>query len=262
VTRIPELPDVEGFRRRLARHAGGRIRGVEVLDAGVVRNTSAAGLHRALTGRHLEQPERRGKWLLARTDGPVLLLHFGMTGSLEWNGAPHPHDRVVLQLNDGELRYRDQRKLQGLWLAHDDEEAARITGPVGPDALGLPKAELQNRLASKRTGLKAALMDQATVAGLGNLVNDEVLWRARLHPNRRPGSLSPAEWGRLHRALGSVLRSSVKEGRVPRRRSWLTGVRDDRQPTCPRCRAALRRTKTAGRTTVWCPSCQLPSNGR
>ena len=254
---MPELPDVEGFRRRLARHAGGRrIRSVEVLDAGVVRNTSAAGLRRALTGRHLERPQRRGKWLLAPTDGPLLLLHFGMTGSLEWNGEPHPHDRVILHLDDGDLRYRDQRKLQGLWLAHDDEEAARITGPEGPDALGLPKAKLQERLAGKRSGLKAALMDQATVAGLGNIVNDEVLWRARLHPDRRPGSLTPAEWGRLHRALGHVLRTSVKKGEVPRGRSWLTGVRDERHPSCPRCKTALRRTKTGGRTTLWCPSCQ------
>jgi formamidopyrimidine-DNA glycosylase len=232
---------------------------VEVLDAGVVRNTSAAGLRRALTGRHLDQPERRGKWLLAPTDGPVLLFHFGMTGSLEWNGEPHRHDRVVLHLDDGELRYRDQRKLQGLWLAHGEEEAARITGPEGPDALGLSKATLQERLARKRTGLKGALMDQATVAGLGNMVTDEVLWRARLHPGRRPGSLTPTEWTRLHRAMGSVLRESVKEGRVPPRPSWLTGVRDERHPRCPRCREALRRTKSGGRTTLWCPACQPPS---
>jgi formamidopyrimidine-DNA glycosylase len=256
---MPELPDVEGFRRRLERHARGRrIMEVEVLDAGVVRNSDAARLRQALAGRRLEQPERRGKWLLAPTDGPVLLLHFGMTGSLEWDAEPHPHDRVVLTLDGGELRYRDQRKLQGLWLAHDDEEAARILGPQGPDALGLPKARLRERLVGKRTGLKAALMDQAVVAGLGNIVTDEILWRARLHPDRRPGSLSPAEWDRLHRALGSVLRESVKEGHVPPRRSWLTGVRDERHPTCPRCQAALRRTRSGGRATLWCPACQSP----
>ena len=258
---MPELPDVEGFRRRLARHgAGRRIREIEVLDAGVVRNTRPATLRRLLEGRRLASPERRGKWLLAPTDGPTLLLHFGMTGSLEWNAESHRHDRVVLRLEGGELRYRDQRKLQGLWLAHDDEEAAAIMGCQGPDALGLRKAELRERIAAKRTGIKTALMDQTVVAGLGNMISDEVLWRAHLHPGRRPGSLTSAEWDRLHRGLGTVLRAAVKEGRVPPRPSWLTGVRDEDHPACPRCGTQLRRTKSGGRTTLWCPACQ-PSPG-
>ena len=254
---MPELPDVEGFRRRLERHGRGRRIGtVDVLDAGVVRNASTATLRRRLTGRRLSRPERRGKWLLAPTDGPVLLLHFGMTGSLEWEAEPHRHDRVVFHLDGGDLRYRDQRKLQGLWLARDEDEAARIIGPQGPDALGLAKHRLQERLAERKSGLKAALMDQTAVAGLGNIVTDEVLWRARLHPGRPPGSLAPPEWDRLHRALATVLRTSVKEGQVPPRTSWLTGVRDECHPTCPRCGTTLRRTRTAGRATLWCPSCQ------
>jgi formamidopyrimidine-DNA glycosylase len=175
--------------------------------------------------------------------------------SLEWNTEPHRHDRVVLRLDGGELRYRDQRKLQGLWLARDDE-AAGIVGRHGPDALGVTKTQLRERLAGKRTGIKAALMDQAVVAGLGNIVTDEVLWRAHLHPGRRPGSLTTAEWDRLHRGLGSVLRASVKEGQVPPRQSWLTGVRDEDHPACPRCHAELRRTRSGGRTTLWCPACQ------
>ncbi|MDQ3945824.1 MAG: Fpg/Nei family DNA glycosylase, partial [Actinomycetota bacterium] len=195
---------------------------------------------------------------LARTDGPILLIHFGMTGSLEWDREPHRHDRVVFRFDGGELRYRDQRKLQGLWLAHNDEEAAGVVGDQGPDALGLSKGRLRERLAGRRSGLKAAFMDQAVVAGLGNIVTDEILWRARLHPARRPGSLTSVDWTRLHRALGSVLRSSVKAGHVPARRSWLTGVRDDHEPVCPRCQAVLRRTKSGGRSTLWCPACQPP----
>ncbi len=254
---MPELPDVEGFRRRLDRHGRGRrIRDIDVLDTGVIRNCDVRRLRRALRGRHLRGPERRGKWLLAPTDGPTLLLHFGMTGSLEWDGEPHRHDRVVFHLDGGELRYRDQRKLQGLWLADDDEDAADIIGRQGPDALGLPKNRLRERVAGRRTKLKAALMDQTVVAGLGNIVTDEVLWRARLHPDRRPGALTPPEWDRLHRALGTVLRASVKEGHVPPRPSWLTGVRDERHPACPRCRTPLRRTRSGGRTTLWCPACQ------
>jgi formamidopyrimidine-DNA glycosylase len=254
---MPELPDVEGFRRLLERHGKGRrIRDVEVLDDTVVRNTNPATLRRGLAGRHLEPPERRGKWLVAPTDGPTLLLHFGMTGSLEWDAEPHRHDRVVFHLDGGELRYRDQRKLQGLWLIHDDDDAAGVVGRQGPDALGLTKARLREQLAGKRAGVKAALMDQTVVAGLGNIVTDEVLWRAHLHPDRQAASLASAEWDRLHRALGSVLRTSVKEGHVPPRRSWLTGVRDEQHPACPRCHAKLRRTRRGGRSTLWCPACQ------
>jgi formamidopyrimidine-DNA glycosylase len=254
---VPELPDVEGFRRTLERHTRrGRIKDVEVTDAGVVRNTDPATFRRALRGHRFHTPQRRGKWLVASTDGPVLLIHFGMTGSLEWDAEPHRHDRMVLRLDGHELRYRDLRKLQGLWLAHDEEEAARIIGRQGPDAWGITKAQLKERLSGKRTGLKVALMDQAVVAGLGNLLTDELLWRARLNPQRRPHALTPTEWGRLHRALGRVLKDSIEVGHVPRRDSWLTGVRDDSDPACPRCRRALRRTRIGGRTTLWCPTCQ------
>jgi formamidopyrimidine-DNA glycosylase len=254
---MPELPDVEEFRRRLARHARNtKIRDVEVLDPGVVRNTDPATLRRALTGRRLKAPQRRGKWLVAPTDGPVLLIHFGMTGSLEWDADAHRHDRTVFQIDGHELRYRDLRKLQGLWLAQNDEEAARIIGRQGPDAWHITRAQLEERLSAKRTGLKVALMDQAVVAGLGNLLSDEVLWRARLHPQRRTGSLSSPEWNRLHRQLGRILEQSVDAGQVPRRRSWLTGVRDDPDPVCPRCRRPLRRQRVGGRTTLWCPACQ------
>jgi formamidopyrimidine-DNA glycosylase len=121
---MPELPDVEHFRRTFARSAAGRtVREVVVTDRGILRDVDARELHRALRGRRFEQPERRGKWLVAPTDGPVLVIHFGMTGDLEW--APdasgrHPHDRVVLVPDVGELRYRNMRKLGGLWMAHDE----------------------------------------------------------------------------------------------------------------------------------------------
>ncbi|MEW6472577.1 MAG: DNA-formamidopyrimidine glycosylase family protein [Actinomycetota bacterium] len=254
---MPELPDVEGFRRRLERHGRrGRIKDVDVIDAGVVRNADGAGFRRALVGHRFRSPQRRGKWLVAPTDGPVLLMHFGMTGSLEWDAEPHRHDRMVLRLDGHELRYRDQRKLQGLWLADDDEEAARIIGRQGPDAWGITRAQLEERLSGKRTGLKAALMDQAVIAGLGNIVTDEVLWRARLNPQRRPSSLNADEWGRLHRSLRRVLKDSIEAGHVPAERSWLTSRRTEPDPACPRCRRPLQRTRSGGRTTLWCPACQ------
>lgn len=258
---MPELPDVEGFLRLFRRRAAGRrVERVEVPDRGVLRNTSPQGLGRALRGRKLERPHRHGKWLLAPTDGePTLVFHFGMTGELAWADAGeerHPHDRVVLRVDGGELRYRDQRKLQGLWLARRAGDVERITAGQGPDALGLDREELAGRLEGRRGGLKSALMDQGVVAGLGNLLTDEVLWRARLHPTTPAGSLAGAELTRLHRALTEVLRESVKEGCVPPRRHWLTGRRDDDEPACPRCGTRLQVGRAGGRRSLWCPRCQ------
>src|SRR5438093_9443738 len=142
---MPELPDVEGFRRYLARHAQGRcIERVEVADAGVLRNVSARELDRALRGHRFEAPRRHGKWLMAGTDGPSVLIHFGMTGLLHWapeDGNRHRHDRVIFVLDRGELRYRDLRKLRGLWLAHGRDQEAQVLGRQGPDALDVGERE-------------------------------------------------------------------------------------------------------------------------
>ncbi|HWC38252.1 MAG TPA: DNA-formamidopyrimidine glycosylase family protein [Acidimicrobiales bacterium] len=259
---MPELADVEGYRRRLSNHGRGRrIAAVEVGDAGVLRNTTSRGLSRALRSRRLEEPERRGKYLLAHTDGPTLLLHFGMTGELSWSNSRddrHRHDRVVLVLDgEGELRYRDQRKLQGIWLATGGADEARATvGDQGPDAGGLGRHELEERVGASRAQLKPTLMDQRVVAGLGNLLTDEILWQARLHPQQQAAGLSPEQWRRLHRSLTRVLRTSVDQGRVPPRPSWLTGARDSSEAPCPRCSSRLRRIRVGGRTTVICPRCQ------
>ncbi|ALC24905.1 Fpg/Nei family DNA glycosylase [Streptomyces pristinaespiralis] len=258
---MPELPDVEGFREVLDSCARGkRIERVEVHDAGVLHGVTVARLGRALQGRRFAEPARHGKWLLARTDGPTLMMHFGMTGQLVCCRAgdpPDPHDRVVLALGREELRFRDQRKLQGLWLAEDpDADVARILHGQGPDALSLDRAAFKDLLSRRRGRVKAALTDQSVLAGLGNLLADEILWRAGLRPTRRADRLDDAELGRLHSEMRRTLRSSVRAGRVPPRRSWLTGRRDDSDPTCPRCDGPLSRGRVGGRGTVWCPRCQ------
>ncbi|MFD7502935.1 Fpg/Nei family DNA glycosylase [Streptomyces sp. NPDC059850] len=258
---MPELPDVEGFRRTLSSCAQGhRIERVEVADPGVLRGVTAARLRRELEGRRFAAPRRHGKWLIAPTEGATLILHFGMTGGLVCRSGDDPPERfgrVTLTLDDGhQLRYHDQRKLRGLWLAATDADVDRVLGEQGPDALSLGRAELDTLLAGRRGRVKATLTDQSVVAGLGNLLGDEILWRARVHPKSRTGDLGPDERRRLHTALRGVLRTSVRAGQVPPRPSWLTGHRDDPDPHCPRCGRPLRRAKIAGRTSTWCPRCQ------
>lgn len=254
---MPELPDVEGFRRYLAAHAEGqRVVGVEVPDREIVRNRTPQSLGRAIAGTKIATPRRHGKWLLAPVGDVELLLHFGMTGGLSWSTgdlARDPYDRLIVVCEGGELRYNNMRRFGGVWLARDDAERTSVTGPLGPDAATLDRAGFEQLLARRRGGVKAALMDQRLVAGIGNLLSDEILWRARIRPTATVQSLSPARRRRLYDALHAAVSESIRYGRVPHGTRWLTRVRDDRDASCPRCQARLRRATVAGRTACWCP---------
>jgi formamidopyrimidine-DNA glycosylase len=259
---VPELPDVEGFRRLLhARAVGQTIIAVDIADPGVVRNRSAPDFARNLAGRRFAEPDRRGKWLLAPTDGPTILFHFGMTGSLRWDdadGEDRRFDRIVIRFGNEKLVYQDQRKLRGVWLADDEDAVTAVIGEQGPDALGLSARRLEERLEDHRGALKPVLMDQRVLAGLGNMLSDEVLWQARIHPARRFGDLDPSERRKLSRTLQRALQTSARAGSIPRRPTWLSSQRSLPDPTCPRCHAELATSRIGGRTSYWCPVCQPP----
>jgi formamidopyrimidine-DNA glycosylase len=255
---MPELPDVHGLRNAFARHASGKkVKGVSV-DSDIVRNCTPQALGRALRDRRFKDPTRWGKWLLCPTGGPTLVLHFGMTGALVWSGDEpdrHAHDRMVITLADGELRYRNMRKLGGVWIAPTEAEIKEITGPLGPDAYEISKREFLRSLKGRRGSIKATLMNQRFVAGLGNLTVDETLWQARLAPKRTVGSLDEQEASALYVKMRKVLKESMQVGRVPDKTTWITGARRG-DSACPRCGTRLKRTKVGGRTTYWCDNCQ------
>jgi formamidopyrimidine-DNA glycosylase len=257
---MPELPDVEGFRRVVATHGEGqRITAVTVTDPQVLRGVTESRLRETITGQTFLEPERLGKWLIMPLSNDALvLLHFGMTGAIVHAQAEDPihrHDRVTFAMGDHELRYRDMRKLRGLWLATDRQEAEELLADVGPDALDMGKREFLKIIGTRRQ-VKATLMDQSAVAGLGNLLTDEICWRARINPRRRGSDLTEPEREALFQAMRRVLRGAIPTGRVPPKHTWLTGRRDDPDPTCPRCGTHLRHTRVAGRGTYWCPRCQ------
>jgi formamidopyrimidine-DNA glycosylase len=258
---VPELPDVEHFRRFLSEHASGRrIDRVLVTDPGILREVEAGPLNQALTGYRFQAPDRHGKWLIAWTTGPAVLIHFGMTGRLTWaegSEGRHRHDRVVFVLDGGELRYRNMRKLGGLWLAHGPDEVAAVLASLGPDALEVNRRQFLELLARRRGRLKAALMDQRLVAGLGNILVDEILWQARLHPSTSIEMLSDTQRDQLFTKMRGVVRLAVDNyDYVDRNQRWLSHVRGRPGARCPRCREALTRTTVAGRTTYYCPRCQ------
>lgn len=241
---------------------GRRVERVVVRDAQVIRGTSGRAFDRTLRGKRFQSPTRHGKWLIAplsRSGSPAVLMHFGMTGSLHWtrtNADIHRHDRVIFRLEGGELHYRDMRKLTGLRLARSEKDVDRVLGELGPDALEVSREDFRAAVCLKRRKLKALLTDQTVIAGLGNLLVDELLWRARVRPQRSASDLSQAECDRVRARMRSVLRAAIPTGRVPPRRSWLTGRRDDADARCPRCDRRLARDRVGGRTTVWCPDCQ------
>jgi formamidopyrimidine-DNA glycosylase len=254
---VPELPDVEGFRRYLARHAQGRrIVRVDVPDREIIRNRTPQALGRATHEKRFAAPQRHGKWLIAPVGDVELLLHFGMTGGLSWSSdgeGRDRYDRLILACDSGELRYNNMRRFGGVWLARDAAERVAVTGPLGPDAAGLGRDRFEQLIARRRGGVKAALMDQRLIAGIGNLLSDEILWRARIHPAADVNRLSPVRRLRLYDALQAAVGESVRYGRIPRGERWLTRVRDDRHGVCPRCGTRLRRATVAGRTACWCP---------
>lgn len=261
---MPELPDVEVFRRYLTATALHQpIERMEVRDDYLLREVSARTLRRHLAGRSLTGTRRHGKWLFADTDGDRwLILHFGMTGRLEYSKDPGrvpEHTRLLLHLAGGyHLAYDSRRKLGEVGLTgHPDAFIERLG--LGPDALGLPRERLEEILDSRRGTLKGLLMNQEALAGLGNVYSDEVLFQAGLHPRREIGDLDRNDRARLHRQTQRVLEMSIDRkadaDRFPA--TWLTPHRREGRP-CPRCGTPIRKARIVGRPCYFCPGCQPP----
>ncbi|HKB92676.1 MAG TPA: bifunctional DNA-formamidopyrimidine glycosylase/DNA-(apurinic or apyrimidinic site) lyase [Gaiellaceae bacterium] len=273
---MPELPEVESVRRQLEPVlVGRRLERVHIDDPRLVRPYEPAEVAAELEGERVAAVGRRGKYLVVRFErGRVLLIHLRMTGSLLH--APggslqdDPHRRAVVRLDDGsDVAYRDVRRF-GTWLLLEPGEAEPyLVARVGDEPLDalFTAARLGERLAGRRTSLKAALLDQRTLAGMGNIYADEALWRARLGPLRPAASLDRDELRRLHRGIRAALEhglarqgSTLRDYRLPdgsggsmQDEFRVYGRRDE---PCDRCGTPIARTRVAGRTTWFCPTCQ------
>lgn len=255
---MPELIEVESYRRAAEVLVGRRIVEVEADDEWYLKGGIDPSTVRAtVTGTTICGTGRRGKLLLLPTDGPVLGLRFGMTGRLLVDGTGpidrlryssgrnNPAwDRFGLRFDGGgELRMRDPRRLGGVELDPDLDR-------LGPDAWTLSLAELRDALGASTAPLKSRLMDQSRLAGVGNLIVDETLWRAGLDPARPAGELSAAEQRRLHRHLRATIADLDAGGGSHAGR--LQAARR-RGSICPRDGEPLVRRTVGGRTTYSCP---------
>ncbi len=271
---MPELAEVEFYRRRWAAGHGDVVRAVRVHPrARVFRDAAAGEVVRALTGATLLGSEAAAKQMLFRFSGDVWLgVHLGMSGELSVAPAGHApgrHDHLVLAQDARALVFTDPRMFGGVRL-HRGPVAPEWWTRIAPAILSpafsrdAVAAFLRRRA---RAPLKAVLLLQERFPGVGNWMADEILWRARIAPRRPAGRLTPAEVAALHRASREVCRGALRHnagvgGPMPSTLNefmpdrWLFNHRWAKGGSCPRCRAPLGHAEVGGRTTCWCPRCQ------
>jgi formamidopyrimidine-DNA glycosylase len=247
---MPELPEAERARQAIERALHREIVAVDDSDTYVCRPHAPGEIAAALTGRRLTAAHRRGKFMWVETDdgGPDLGLHLGMAGRIAIDEPPAGlWDRFVLEFADGgRLALHDRRRLGRAVIEPDFSH-------IGPDAGEVSREEFRARIGRGNAPVKARLLDQHAIAGVGNLLADEILWRAEISPRRRTGSLSEAELDELRRATRRAIRNAIRRGGAH------TGELNPEREAggrCPRCGTELSRARIGGRTTYWCPEHQ------
>jgi len=266
---VPELPEVETIRIELLPWiVGQRFTQVTLLDKKLLRWPSAGELQQ-LVGQKVESLERRGKYLIFHlSSNQSLIMHLRMTGALLLNPESIDHyARAVFHFPNGaQLVFSDQRRLGVIWLV---EDAKIIIGKLGPEPLarGFTSEVLSKLLGEHHIPIKAALIDQKFIAGIGNMYADEILFAARIHPLRRTDSLSAKEIQSLHHSIRDVLASAIgnkgasvdtyvrPEGQLGRAQFDFQVAHRKGQP-CPVCHSPIERILGRNRGTYFCPNCQ------
>jgi formamidopyrimidine-DNA glycosylase len=259
---VPELPELEVFKRYVdSTSLHQDIEMVEVKNGKILGGVSAGGLKRGLEGRKFESTRRYGKHLFVELDeGPWLLLHFGMTGGLKYyeDAVEEPtHARVLISFRNGyHLAFDDQRLFGKVDLIEDPDGYVEEQ-KLGPDPLDVDFPVFRERLQGRRGEIKATLMNQRVFAGIGNIYSDEILFQVRLHPKTSVRRLDESSFHGLHEQTRRVLRAAIEHaadpGGLPE--SFLLPNRQD-GADCPRGNGKVQKTKAAGRTAYYCPTCQ------
>lgn len=274
---MPELPEVETIRRQLEPALAGRtVTAVRIDDPLVVAPAAPRRVSAALRGQRVERLSRRGKYLrFELASGDTMVVHLRMTGQLHLHTRPvrdDRHRRVRLRFDDGTvLDFVDLRRFGRLWIVpadHPDPEGYwdRRTG-VEPLSEDFTAERLARELAGRRTSIKAALLDQRKVAGVGNIYADEALFQAGIHPLTTAGDLSPGAISRLRDAIVDRLNVGITSGgaSIDRYRDTLgrPGTMQDmlrvhlhEGDPCPRCGTTIQKIRVAQRGTYVCPACQ------
>jgi formamidopyrimidine-DNA glycosylase len=284
---MPELPEVETIRRVLSEKISGyRILSVAVNHPKPLGKQTVAELKTRLVGQKILGVERRAKFLLIRLEKGSLLVHLGMTGQMfaasrgqkaapGLPALPDKHTHLILELNRGRLLYfRDIRRFGRFhWLAADREK--EYLAHLGPEPLSgnFQVTGFQKALAGRSASIKALLLSQKVVAGLGNIYVDEALFRAGIAPQTRGGKLTRAQITRLHGAIREVLKEAIHyrgttlsdyydpESRRGGFQHRLKVYGREGEP-CVTCGTPVAKAVLVQRGTHWCPKCQKPENSK
>jgi len=261
---LPELPDVEVFRRYLqATSLHKRIAEVELRSPEILVDASVQDLKATLCGRSFESTSRHGKHLFVKVkDDGWLMLHFGMTGQLKYfkelQKDPE-YDRLLISFGNGyHLAYDAMRKLGEVQLV-DDVEQFIADHELGPDALSpdLNADTFVDKFAGRRGMIKPALMNQRIIAGVGNVYSDEILFQVGIHPRTKINDLDRSQLDEIYQTMKEVLRTAIEKQADPERfpDSYITEQRQ-KDGRCPVCGERLQTVKVSGRTAYYCPNQQ------
>lgn len=258
---MPELPDIEAYKKYLDSNAlHQKIEKVEVKDKSILK-TSPKTLQDKFTDQEFEKSTRIGKNLLVQSQNEHwLILHFGMTGYLEYfkeNREPPKYSKVIFYFdNDHCLSFINKRKL-GFVDVTDNVAEWRKIKKIGPDALDLDLAEFREIISGKKSKIKTALTDQSVIAGIGNIYADEILFHAGMHPELSSNDISDNLVKELHEKMKQVLETAIKYDAQPDDlpSHYLIHHRQEND-NCPKCSGRVKKITVAGRSTYLCPDCQ------
>ena len=274
---MPELPEVETIRRELVSYIVGRnVRRATVLDPKLTLDLPLQEFEFRLIGQRVEAVDRRGKYLLLRLTDRVLILHLMMSGRVHLRpaNAIQPHTRLVLDFDrDPALHFVDVRRFGRAW-ALDEADLPTVIGTLGPEPLGdsFDWRTLRNAFCSRQVAVKTALLDQRTVAGVGNIYADEALFSARIHPEAPVDRISIPKLKALATAIVDALESGIanhgtsfstfetSSGAAGGHQNHLQVFRRTGEP-CPRCGRPIRRIVVGQRSTHYCSFCQRRPRG-
>lgn len=254
---MPELPEVETYRRYFERHAlEQELAAVDVHDPRILENVTPPILQRRFVGTRFVSVRRHGKHLFAATSSDRWLhLHFGMSGDLIYSAAGEPSRfaRVSFRFRNGARLSFDDMRLFGWVAVVDSAEDEIVRRELGPDPLELSARAFAAIVNGRRGAIKALLMNQSNIAGLGNLYVDEMLFQSSIDPRRAADTLTEREISTMYRAMKKILETMIElhANDRPAPRRWLIDRRDVDNP-CPRCGGRITRATLFGRTTYFC----------
>jgi len=257
---MPELPDVEIYKKEASKILHKKIEHIEVADKEFVKTTEKK-LNQALKGQKIEALKRQGKHLfLISKNHHLLALHFGMTGYLTVRNVKEDspdYTKCIFQLDDDQnLYYVSKRKLGSVEMITDIDGYLQ-EHEIGPDTLNVGKDYFIKQMEKSKTMIKNFLTDQSILGGIGNVYADEILFQAGIHPKQQTNKINEADGKKLFEMTVKVLKMAIDKNadvsRLPK--TYLLRKRNDGE-NCPGCDGTIAKTKVSGRSTYYCPNCQ------